>query len=289
MRALPLLLSVLLATGCAERETNQWKGTPAEGTFAVVFLPVDTAPIDAVWKDGSRKFAFDLANKVDFLGKDADGWSLATLPRSGTEPEVVPGAGWTVATRLLSLEIGPSPLGPQWLAKAEMRAFDKDKREVFRRTAHGTRSTEGSPKLMSPESKPEVQAAWTACANAAEALMDALRVRQDLPYQPPVAPAPAPVVTVQVTITSIPDHADVLVDGKFRGTTPLAVGLPTKPLLIRIERQGSQPWSRELTPEEGMQIAPALEPLAPPAAPAPVPAPAPVEAPAAEPAAVPAP
>ena len=170
-----------------------------------------------------------------------------------------------------------------------MRAFDKDKREVFRRTANGTHSTEGSPKLMSPESRPEVQAAWTACANAADALMDALRVRQDLPLQP-VQAAPAPIVTVQVTVTSIPDHADVLVDGKFRGTTPLAIGLPTKPVLIRIERQGCQPWSRELTPEEGMQIAPALEPLAPAAPPAPAPEAPPVEAPAAPaPAAVPAP
>lgn len=282
MRALPLLLPILLAVGCADREANHWKGAAKEGSFAVVFLPVETAPIDAVWKDGSQKFAFDLANKVDFLGKDADGWSSTDLPRSGTEPEAVPGAGWTVTTRLLSLEIGPSPLGPQWVAKAEMRAFDKDKREVFRRSAHGTHSTEGSPKLMSPEAKPEVQAAWTACANAADALMDALRVRQDLPYAPaPVAPVPPPVVTVQVTVTSIPDHADVLVDGKFRGTTPLAAGLPTKPLLIRIERQGYQPWSRELTPEEGMQIAPALEPLAPSAPPAPAPAPAPVDTPAA--------
>ena len=92
------------------------------------------------------------------------------------------------------------------------------------------------------------------------------------------APTPPPVVTVQMIIASIPDHADVLVDGKFRGTTPLALNLPSVPVEIRIERQGRIPWTRTLTPEVGMQLAPALEEIA--SAPAIVPVPAPIPAPA---------
>jgi hypothetical protein len=277
----PLLFGLLFLVtlgGCAERDVNRWHGSKPDQVFAVVFAPVDIAPLAPIWPEGSVQFAYDLANRVDFLGRDANGWAAETAPLSaGKEQKPIDGADWTVSTKLISVELGASPFGPQFVAKIEMHAVDKSGKLVFLKTAHGTCLNETSPKLMSPEAKPESRAAWAACANGVSALIERIRLRSELPDEVPVAaPAPLP-ATVQVMITSVPDHADVLIDGKFRGSTPLALTLPTKPLTMRIERQGHQPWSRELTPAEGMQVAPALEPLAPaPVAPQQVtPAPAP--------------
>ena len=282
------LLFVITLGACANRETSRWHGARKGETFAVVFAPVDTTAIDALYPDASLQFAFDLASRVDFLGKDANGWAAADVPRSTTTLAVIPGADWSVTTRLVSLELGPSPFGPQWVAKVEMRAVDSVGHEVFRKSAHGTQVDETSPKMMAPASRPQAKAAWSACGEAVSALIDRLRMRNEIPF--PVAQPTAPIPSaepVQITITSIPDHADVLIAGKFRGTTPLALTLPPVAVEIRIERQGRLPWMRTLTPEAGMQIAPALEevpvpgPAAPSAAePVPVPAPAPAPAPA---------
>ena len=282
------LVAIFTLGACANRETSRWQGARKGETFAVVFAPVDTTAIDALYPDASLQFAYDLANRVDFLGKDANGWAAADAPRSNTTLAVIPGADWSVTTRLISLELGPSPLGPQWVAKIEMRAADSAGREVFRKSTHGTQVDETSPKMMAPASRPQAKAAWSACGEAVSALIDRLRMRNEIPF--PVAQPTAPVPSaepVQITITSIPDHADVLIDGKFRGTTPLALTLPPVAVEIRIERQGRRPWMRTLTPEAGMQIAPALEevPVHAPAAPSaaepvsvPVPAPVPVPA-----------
>ena len=264
---LVLLCLTVVVAGCANRSTNRWTGSKAEGSFAVVFAPVDTTAIDPLWKDASNQFAYDLANRVDILGKDADGWASETLPRSGDPAWAAPatvagGADWVVLTRLLSVEPGPSPFGPQLVAKVEMRAFDAHGKEVFRRTTHGTASTEVPPKLVSPENQPPVVAAWNACTNANSALIEALRLRNDRFIEPaaPVQPV-EPSEPVVITVTSVPDHADVLINGKFRGTTPLALTLAPTAVTVRIERQGYQPWTRELTPAAAMQVSPALEPL----------------------------
>ena len=284
MRSAHLLICGLLLLvglgGCAERDINRWHGSKPDQVFAVVFAPVDAAPLASIWPEGSVQFAYDLANRVDFLGRDANGWADETAPLSaGKAQKPIAGADWTVSTKLVSIDLGPSPFGPQFVAKIEMHVVDKTGKLVFLKTAHGTCLNEASPKLMSPEAKPESRAAWAACSNGVSALIERIRLRSELPEEiPAVTPAPVP-VTVQVMVTSVPDHADVLVDGKFRGSTPLALSLPTTQVTMRIERQGHQPWSRELTPAEGMHIAPALEPLAAPvpaqvAPPAPVPSPA---------------
>ena len=275
------LVAVFALGACANSERSRWKGERKGETFAVVFAPVDTAAIDALYPQAAHQFAYDLANRVDFLGKDANGWAAIDAPRSNASLVVIPGADWSVTTRLISLELGPSPFGPQWVAKVEMRAVDNAGREIFRKSTHGTHVDETSPKMMAPAARPQVKAAWSACGEAVSALIDRLRLRNEIAF--PVAPLPVPVSSppvepVQITISSIPDHADVLIDGKFRGTTPLALTLPSVAVEIRIERQGRLPWTRTLTPEAGMQIAPALEEI-PVSAPGPAPAPASAAAP----------
>ncbi len=282
------LIAVFALGACATREASTWKGVRKGETFAVVFTPVDTSAIDALFPDASKQFTYDLADRIDFLGRDANGWAAMDAPRSSTTLAVIPGADWTVTTRLIALDLGPSPFGAQWVAKIEMRAADSAGREVFRKTTHGTQVDETSPKLMAPAAKPQVKAAWSACGEGVAALIERLRLRNEIPFPvaQPIAPAPS-VEPVQIPITSVPDHGEVLINGKFRGTTPLALTLPPVPVEIRIERQGRLPWTRTLTPEVGMQIAPALEEILAPTPPAPSPEPGPVPAPAPVPAPTP--
>lgn len=264
-----LAFAGLVSSGCASRAELTWPGHKPDKVFAVLFVPADTTPIDNIYPQASPTFAFDLANRINRLGKDARGWADPSLPRSGSpqwaEKNPVAAAAqadWVVFTSILSVVEGPSPLGTQLIANVEMRAIDHNGKTVFLKSAHGTAPAETSPKLMADASKPASQAAWNAACNACSALIDALRVRQDrfidVPVSPVVPPA-EPVEQVVITVSSIPEHADVLVDGKFRGTTPLALTLPTKPALIQLERQGYRPWKRELIPAKDMQISPALE------------------------------
>ena len=290
-----LVIAGLVSSGCASRAALTWPGHKPDKIFAVLFAPADTTAIDSIYPQASSSFAFDLANRINLLGKDARGWADPSLPRSGSPAwaEKVPAAAeadWVVFTTVLSVVEGPSPLGTQLIANVEMRAIDHQGKTVFLKSAHGTALAEASPKLMADASKPAAQAAWTAASNACSALTEALRVRQDrfidAPYGTPTPPVEK-IEHIVITVSSIPEHADVLVDGKFRGTTPLALTLPNSPVLIHIERQGYRPWKRELIPAKDMQISPALEPEG--QTPAPAPAPAPVVAPVAAPVVAPTP
>ncbi len=276
---LAALTAAWTATGCSSRAALTWPGHKPDKRFAVLFAPADTTPIDAIYAQAAPTFAFDLANRINLLGQDARGWADPSLPRSGAPAWASPvpaaaDADWVVFTTVLSVVEGPSPLGTQLVAQVEMRAIDKHGKTVFLKSAHGTALNETSPKLMADASKPAAQAAWSAASNASSALIDALRVRQDRFIDAPYAPAavaPVAVEQVVITVSSIPDHADVLVDGKFRGTTPLALTLPNTATLIQIERQGYHAWKRELIPAKDLQIEPALQPVGEPV---PVPTPA---------------
>lgn len=52
---------------------------------------------------------------------------------------------------------------------------------------------------------------------------------------------------VSVVIDSRPDHAEIRIDGKFVGTTPLSYRLPSGTHKIELVRAGFGPWFRELT------------------------------------------
>jgi len=57
----------------------------------------------------------------------------------------------------------------------------------------------------------------------------------------------AAVPGVSVVIDSRPDHAEIRLDGKFVGTTPLSYRLPSGTHKIELVRPGFGPWLRELT------------------------------------------
>lgn len=270
----PALISALVAGGCAPRGENTWKpGVPAKKN-TVVIAPVATKPLAKLYAQASEDFAYDIANRIDFLGRDADGMAAPELPMADDPAwaAAVPAAAGIpviVLVRVTAIEPIVNVGRPQMEATCELRAIDASGRELFVKTAHGRADTTSSPKLMSDSAKPESQAAWAATANATGALIDWLRARPDRELAPAPAPVPPVVVLppalVTITIASEPDHADVLVDGVLKGTTPMALSLPRREVRLRLERQGRIPWERVFTPEAEMQLSPALDQVQSPA------------------------
>lgn len=65
--------------------------------------------------------------------------------------------------------------------------------------------------------------------------------------------------TAAVAITPRPTGCDCIVDGVFRGNTPVTLDLPTgKPVTVRLEKAGHQPWERAILPGQVPTIAPEL-------------------------------
>ena len=264
----PALVAALVVTGCAPRGENTWKPGTETKKNVVVIAPVATKPLAKIYAQAGEDFAYDIANRIDFLGRDADGLAAPELPMADDAAwaATVPAAAGIpviVLVRVTAIEPIVNVGRPQLEATCELRAIDASGRELFVKTAHGRADTTTSPKLMSDSAKPESQAAWAATANATGALIDWLRSRPDRELAPAPTPAAAVVVPppalVTITIASQPDHADVLVDGVLKGTTPMALSLPRREVRLRLERQGRIPWERIFTPEAEMQLSPALD------------------------------
>jgi hypothetical protein len=280
LRLAPALVLVLCACGCSGRSGNVWQGdapakpmmgeTRARGTI-VLFAPVAIGPLAPIWPEAGATFTADLAERIDVLGRkaDADGRFAEALPASDAPAwsqgvvAAARGAHYVVLTRILDVQevIDPAGTGPGRSASAgalcEMRVLDQHGNVVFQKRGRGDWQGQVSPKFPGPGAKPASQAAWLACSNAVGALLAFLEQRNEAPEAAATVQAGA---IVSVEIASDPAGADVLVDGIFRGTTPCTLPLPARPLLLRIERQGRQPWERTITPDAGMRLKPALEP-----------------------------
>jgi len=69
----------------------------------------------------------------------------------------------------------------------------------------------------------------------------------------PPAPATAGVPGT-VAVTSVPDGADVYVDGSFVGNCPATLKLPAGKHSIRVSTSGRKDWSRDITVQEGSEV-----------------------------------
>jgi hypothetical protein len=78
------------------------------------------------------------------------------------------------------------------------------------------------------------------------ALIQMLATLQPEPASQPTIPEPAKGTTLKVSVVSIPDGADIEVDGNFLGSTPSAVELPTGEHEIVLRKSGYTPWQRKL-------------------------------------------
>lgn len=75
----------------------------------------------------------------------------------------------------------------------------------------------------------------------------------ELPEQHPVE--------ATLEISSMPDGADIELDGNFVGNTPSSIGVAPGEHSIKLTRQGFKPWERRLKTTSGnVKISPELEP-----------------------------
>jgi hypothetical protein len=275
MRCHILLLASLLALGaCSIRPGTAWPPeSPAKGT-AVLFAPVDMGPLAHIHPDGHRSWCQDLAVRLDMFCRSADGFAGLDLPGSADPawntglPAAAKPAEVVVLTRVTAVEDTSSPsAGRRFTATVEIRALGADGREAWRRVVRGDAEGPDQAKPPGPTGRTECRAGWAAATNACSGLIEWLNVRATQASAPAAAPIPGPVLAageVEVVIDSVPPNADVLVDGKLRGTTPATLRLRTDTeVTVRLERAGNQPWERRLAPSAGLRLAPALAPAAP--------------------------
>jgi hypothetical protein len=71
------------------------------------------------------------------------------------------------------------------------------------------------------------------------------------PQQVPAAPAEE---LATIVVKSIPDGADITVDGKFVGSTPSTVRLPPGDHTVALEKSGYKTWQRTMTVGAGASI-----------------------------------
>jgi len=268
---LALLAVILLAcSSCFQRAENAWPATvPANGP-AIVFAPVDLGPLAADYPAGAQVWAEDLAGRMDLLNRNGDGFAGLGLPPSQdpawTTGTKVPGANLVVLTSVTAVTDASHGTTKATVATALMRALDSEGREVWRKSLSAEVEGVAVAKVLGPEGRVEVKAGWAAVAKVASALSDYVLTRSDHqpePTAPVVVVAPPAAGLVRISLDSVPANADVLIDGRLRGTTPCTVDLPAdREVTISLERAGSQSWSRKLMPTAGLILKPALAPAA---------------------------
>lgn len=64
-----------------------------------------------------------------------------------------------------------------------------------------------------------------------------------------------PVQLASITVKSTPPGADIVVDGKFVGSTPSTIQLPVGDHLFSVEKEGLTPWQRTMNVTAGGDIA----------------------------------
>jgi len=83
-------------------------------------------------------------------------------------------------------------------------------------------------------------------------------VKQPVASAEGVQPGPEPSAIASslssVAIKSIPDGADITIDGKFVGTTPSTVQLAPREHTVVVEKSGFKPWQRTMTVAAGGTI-----------------------------------
>ncbi len=289
---LTLLFSALVMSACT-RNANRWDDqdtaakpqavtvTKAGGdTRIVLFAPLALGALAPIYSEGRLDFPNKMATYIDLLAKDADGRVSESLPESGSTAwdagrvAAAGGAHLVVLTRVVELrrEEGTADVNgasERQLAVIDLRVVDIDGRVVVNRQIKGESPVQRRAKFSGPMNEPESLATWQALSTAAGLVREYLAEHAEL-RSVPKQEVPNAINLVEVAIDSDPAKADILIDGAFRGTTPQVIPLsPLKTVVLSIERQGYQPWTRTLVPVNGMKIQPALVavPAAVPAAP----------------------
>ena len=89
-------------------------------------------------------------------------------------------------------------------------------------------------------------------ANAASAAQSkAPTTAHPAPVAAAVAVAPA---TGKLSVSSVPDGADIEIDGSFTGNTPSDMQLPEGEHVVSVKKTGFKPWERKLKINGGSNV-----------------------------------
>jgi len=236
----------------------------------VLFAPTALGPLAPFDPAARLEFPFALADRVDLLMKGHDGRVGEVLPDSdaprwneGRVPATA-GAHVVVLTQVISLNQvkGGTGLGsrPDHIeAVVDLRALDVNGAVLYRKHAVGEADVSEKPKIVTDNGKPESLAAAAALDVALSDFRTFLSAQNELANQPTGLANPP--THIAIVVDSAPSGADVLIDGTFRGTTPLKLSMPARQVKIRIEHQGFSAWERDVVPRADMPIKPALIPI----------------------------
>ncbi len=177
------------------------------------------------------------------------------------------GANLVVLVDLEKIEEVPGingPAGPRKDMKATilMRVLNAQGQVIWKKT-HSAQVPNSESHKFRGSSSPTGRAVWNAnlkCINALKDWLDAQSDTEEFGKKEPQAVAKPKATMHSVLISSDPKGADILVNGQFKGNTPIRISLPAEELEIKIERAGYEVWTRKLTPSEGMEVKPALNP-----------------------------
>ena len=275
---LGLTLVVSVFTACGGTRTWDPGNQPTASTSSsgivrriVLFAPVDASMIAADYPAAPLELARSMARRADLLTSNVESWVGETLPNSSNSRwnagplGAASGAHNVVLTQVVDIErsrpIGPRP--GRITATVAMRVLDAAGNQVWANEFRGFADDVSSTRQVSDASNPVSKAVWDACDTGIWGLrrwFDAVGAPGS-PRPDFSAPVAGDVALIDVTISSIPEHADIFVDDIFRGTTPAVVPLPVQMMTVRIERAGFTPWQREVRPSPDMRIQPALLPL----------------------------
>jgi hypothetical protein len=95
---------------------------------------------------------------------------------------------------------------------------------------------------------------WGAHGPAIRAAAAAAQNKAGAP-QSPAAPAPAATpTTAKLSVASIPDGADIEVDGSFVGNTPSDIDVPAGEHTVTVKKSGFQTWEKKLKVSGGSNV-----------------------------------
>ncbi len=283
-KSLLAVLVIVILAGCDQPRADPAATGPAGRIIGIA--PLQTGPLNASNPDASTRWPDRLAERFATSARKAEVGlqlgGLAGVPAAGdpawdaVPPPQLPAGVAAVALititdlRRLGDGIDRAQAVQEWRAAAKLVVRDRNGRIVYQATAPGEAGFAPSPKLMGPDEQPASFAAYAAGSEVFARFLRSLALRSEGPdagwtTPPPAAPilaAPATAKTVSQLIESDPAGADVLVDGKFRGNTPLTLDLPAQEVKLRIELAGRQAWERTIVPAADLRLRPQLQPVA---------------------------
>ena len=95
---------------------------------------------------------------------------------------------------------------------------------------------------------------WAAHGPAIRVAAAAAQSRAAASQSPPTPAAAATPTTAKLSVTSIPDGADIEVDGSFVGNTPSDIDVPAGEHTVTVKKSGFQTWEKKLKVSSGSNV-----------------------------------